>query len=273
VESGRQTYAVPKPAASRLLDRPDRKGEPAVNEPADLPDDMSGWPADPFALLGVPRGSSETDLKRAYTRLIRRFKPERFPDQFRRIREAYEVAQRMVHWFRFDAEPDAPPRSLAVPEPEEPSGTQPVPRDVDEESAEPLFVRPKPMPGPRPYVDEADRLWGLATADAAGEGYLGLVDLSRAYHGRVDVPLRLYWLLAADPALDPERTRHTWLSEALTRARLGGPAAELYRRELAADPVVAVGGPYTKIMAVDAPIGNVTTVARWRLAAGGRRGG
>ena len=102
------------------------------------------------------------------------------------------------------------------------------------------------------------------------EVYRSLIELAPGDPDRADVPLHLYWLLALHPELDPTRTRHTWLAEALTRARLGGAAAELYRRELAADPVAATKGPYERLLAADAAPDNVMTVmtvARWRLAA------
>src|SRR4051812_38918873 len=79
----------------------------------DLPDDMADWPTDPFALLGVTPGASGADVKRAYTRLLRRFKPEHHPDQFRRIREAYEACQERAAWPRDDpveVSPPPPPR-------------------------------------------------------------------------------------------------------------------------------------------------------------------
>ena len=56
---------------------------------SDLPDDVRRWPSDPFKLLGVPRNVPPRDLKRAYTRLIRSYKPEHSPDEFRRIRAAH----------------------------------------------------------------------------------------------------------------------------------------------------------------------------------------
>jgi hypothetical protein len=69
-------------------------------DPSDLPDDPKHWPDDPFEVLGVTRGVSDADLRRAYTRLIRRFKPEHTPEQFRRVREAYEACQQITSWTR-----------------------------------------------------------------------------------------------------------------------------------------------------------------------------
>src|SRR5438309_11363612 len=61
-----------------------------------LPNDPNQWPIDPYELLGVERTADARELRRAYTRLIRVFKPEQFPEQFRRIREAYEFADRFA---------------------------------------------------------------------------------------------------------------------------------------------------------------------------------
>lgn len=58
---------------------------------AELPEDFNQWPTDPFRLLGIPDDADTTAIRRAYTRLIRRFKPEHFPQHFIRIRQAYEA--------------------------------------------------------------------------------------------------------------------------------------------------------------------------------------
>src|SRR5579862_5090896 len=50
-----------------------------------------GQTADFYAVLEVARGSDERAVKKAYFRLVRQFSPETHPDEFRRIREAYEV--------------------------------------------------------------------------------------------------------------------------------------------------------------------------------------
>lgn len=64
-----------------------------------LPPDLERWPRDPFGLLGVKMGSDLKTVKRAYQRLIRVYRPEHYPVEFRRIREAYESAQSMTGWF------------------------------------------------------------------------------------------------------------------------------------------------------------------------------
>ena len=52
------------------------------------------WELLPFApreFFDLSRDFDKKDLKRAYNRLIRRFKPEKFPLEFQKIREAYET--------------------------------------------------------------------------------------------------------------------------------------------------------------------------------------
>ncbi len=59
-------------------------------DPSPAPD----WdllPDQPQAFFTLADGFSRTDLKRAYTRLIKVFKPERHPTEFQRIRAAYEL--------------------------------------------------------------------------------------------------------------------------------------------------------------------------------------
>jgi hypothetical protein len=74
---------------------------------ASLPDDPARWPTDPHELLGVPRNVGPLDLRRAYTRLIRTYKPEQFPEQFRHIRAAYESALRLAEFFSARGESEA----------------------------------------------------------------------------------------------------------------------------------------------------------------------
>ncbi len=240
-----------------------------------LPDDMADWPTDPFALLGVPPGSADADVKRAYTRLVRRFKPEHHPDQFRRIREAYEACQERNAWYRPDD-----PHAYSPPPP-------PVRGDVREPVIDPDVRPPEPFAPPEPVVDPyilpapagdpVEELWELAIDGREAEAYSGLADLHAAGTPGDTLPLRLYWLLAFNPQFDPTRTRHHWLADALGRTRFRGPALELYRRELETDPTAALEnphepGPYFRALANGVPPTAAVAVVRWRLAAAGRLG-
>jgi hypothetical protein len=242
-----------------------------------LPDDPRDWPSDPFELLGVARSVSESDLKRAYTRLIRKYKPEHAPDEFRRIREAYEAAVEMSRWYR-----DAPPvrdifRDLpfsTVPTaPADPSAdpSAPTPEAAPRESKPDEPHETQVDPQVRPVaVDPVEAAWADAIAGHWGDAYSVLALLADQHPNRADLPLRLYWLLALRPTLDDDRTRHDWLAAALIRARLRGPAVELYRRELDTDPQTALYGPYAHLLEVPGASGHdLLAVASARLVVAG----
>jgi curved DNA-binding protein CbpA len=46
--------------------------------------------SDPYAVLGLVRGASPREIKRAYFDLVRQYPPEERPDAFKLIRAAYE---------------------------------------------------------------------------------------------------------------------------------------------------------------------------------------
>jgi hypothetical protein len=233
-----------------------------------LTDDMANWPTDPFALLGVEPGAADADVKRAYTRLVRRFKPEHHPDQFRLIREAYEACQERAAWYRPD------PVEYSPPPPPRPVSRPPAPRppaaDAEHEPVVDPWVEPAP-PG-----DPVEEAWELAIVGQEAEAYCELLRLHDAGHGGPTLSLRLYWLLAVNAALDPQRTRHHWLADALTRSEFRGPAVELYRRELETDPAEALdgqfdSGPYAAALARGGSAAALLGVVRWRVCAAGRR--
>lgn len=209
----------------------------------DLPDNPADWPTDPFALLGVEPGASEDDVRRAYTRLIRRFKPDHHPDAFRRIRAAYEACLVRTAWIS--------PECLSL---------EPLPMLA--ENSSPTAALPA-------TDDPLDALWDRAVRGDPG-GYAELVRAACEQSDRADIPLRLYWLLAVDPSRDPATTRHRWLAESLRRSRLRGTAVEIYRRELEADPDVGLYDLYANLMETPASASDLLAVAHWRVAAAGR---
>jgi curved DNA-binding protein CbpA len=47
-------------------------------------------PGDPYAVLGLKRGASHEEIRRAYFRQVREHPPETDPDGFKTLRAAYE---------------------------------------------------------------------------------------------------------------------------------------------------------------------------------------
>lgn len=58
-------------------------------------------PHHPQAFFGLPEGFDRVALKRRYNQLIKQFKPEKFPAEFKRIRAAYEALDQNL---RYDAD-------------------------------------------------------------------------------------------------------------------------------------------------------------------------
>ena len=111
----------------------------------ELADDPKDWPTDPYALLGVGHGIDARELRKRYNALIRRFKPEQYPEQFRRIREAYDQVLMQEQWRRFSA--PLPPRAGTA---------EPLPR-----------FAPKPAADPRSPAAESGRRSGALDRAAA----------------------------------------------------------------------------------------------------------
>ncbi len=74
----------------------------ARKPPHDLPDTD-----DPYALLGVSPGASDDQIRRAYLRQVKVFKPDRHPEEFRRVRAAYDQLREQESWFKAWAEAHA----------------------------------------------------------------------------------------------------------------------------------------------------------------------
>lgn len=94
----------------------------------------------PYEILGISPDADQRELKQAYAKLIRTFKPEKHPEEFRRIRAAYEELQA---WQPLaNNPPPGPPPDLSPPDPFVPA---PPPTETFEPAPEP---RSKPQPEP-----------------------------------------------------------------------------------------------------------------------------
>jgi curved DNA-binding protein CbpA len=76
----------------------------------------------PYQVMELASTATEDDIRRAYFKLVREHPPERDPDQFRRIRAAYEILRdptRRAEWDLFIAvQPPAPLPSRRRPKPD-----------------------------------------------------------------------------------------------------------------------------------------------------------
>jgi curved DNA-binding protein CbpA len=76
----------------------------------------------PYQVMGLAPTATEQEIRRAYFRLVREHPPERDPDQFKRIRAAYEILRdpaRRAEWDLFVAvQPPNPLPSRRRPKPD-----------------------------------------------------------------------------------------------------------------------------------------------------------
>jgi hypothetical protein len=232
--------------------------------PDELPQELERWPTDPYALLAVGHDVTLKDLKRAYARRIRKFKPEHFPEHFRRLREAYETIEQFAKWREIAPGIVVEPAESPVEAPAE------VPPETSPELApEPARDVPAPRVEETPWSGQLAEAWNLAVDGSPAEAYARLRALDDRQPGNPDVCARLYWLLWIEPELDSTRTRCDWLVAGLSNTGLSGPLRELYSREISADGHEALRERSIKLFDASASPGLLASFVeeRWRAAA------
>jgi len=98
---------------------------PAPEDPNGEPPepDWQLLPHDPQGFFGLADGFDRKDLKRSYNRLLRRYKPEKFPDEFQKLRAAYESVDDRLRYFAdggegFSPRPFGRPSAQRKPDPD-----------------------------------------------------------------------------------------------------------------------------------------------------------
>ena len=64
---------------------------------------------DPYAILGISEGAEPEEIRRAYLEKIRQYPPDRSPEAFERIRDAYAALNNPLHRMRvmlFSVDPE-----------------------------------------------------------------------------------------------------------------------------------------------------------------------
>jgi hypothetical protein len=210
-----------------------------------LPPDPGRWPKNPYELLAVPRDVDRTTLRRAYVELIRKYKPEHFPDQFRRIRDAYDAINHWLEWKgtnrnQFSGPDNNVPTNIAQ--------IQPQPLDADTGGnkepdsnhspksrlgiTDPLQLNSILEDGPTKIV----QFWQQAAGGDAQTAYRQLVEMELQSVGMQALYLCLYWLLKLNPELDSQRTPIFWLLRGIARDYKLSPLVQLYCLEIEDQP-------------------------------------
>jgi hypothetical protein len=230
---------------------------------------------DAVALLGLPTGYSQDDLRRAYLRLVRVTKPEVDPAGFARLREAFELLKRPVwngptfptaapaasHVLETPATAhDAPPSGREAPEP--PPGAKPPADDgfapyrerlQGKPPAEQLAIAREALAAHR---DSDEARWAvLALLDAVRfDGALPVLVEGAELHPDVFLPELLWRYPSRVPAplLDEARRRGTFLASILVadaEAEQGREGAALAAFAAALDALDDLG-PQARFLAL-----------------------
>lgn len=85
--------------------------------------DWSALPQDPETFFGLDPGYDRKDLKRRYNEYLKRYKPEHFPQEFQRIRAAYENLESRLRY-------DMPPPTFPFPQQTWPSSISSAEQDT-----------------------------------------------------------------------------------------------------------------------------------------------
>ena len=229
-----------------------------------LPENLDQWPNDPFSLLGVNHASNRREVRRAYAQLIRIYKPEHFPEQFRRIRDAYELLDQRLSWMESNAAAAAERNPFAEDAAVAPAGGNVVEggETTTDEPAEPQ----EPL---RFAALDRDDLWQKARQGDLAEAYAHYSELAGQGRGDEELYVRLFWMLRLTPEIDPSRDARDWLVAGMKQCGLRRRLPELYRCELLEDPQEALRGRCDEAIRCTGHSGLLTelVIARWGGAA------
>jgi DnaJ domain len=189
---------------------------------------------DPYVLLDVRPGASAEQIRRAYLRRVKEWKPDRHPAEFRRVREAYDRLREQERWFdawrqasdvvrraaeqvaRGDDEPpvgaDGPPSAATDDGPGIASDAGDEGNEADEDVAALIAAledelrdhREPADDDPPPAHDAAasePRRRGAHAAELASRNRERLAVLEHAVHAALDAGR---WAEAADRLLEPD---------------------------------------------------------------------
>jgi hypothetical protein len=166
-----------------------------------LSENIDDWPVSPYEIIGVSRLADRSDIRRSYSVLLRRFRPESHPRHFQRIREAYEAV-------------------MAACESHSRNSSE-IESDLRRESADGEDTNSsRSMDETRIHQDSgssalADRLWEEFTVQPAVSQYSDLFKLAQSESRTADVFLMGYWMLKLRPDFSLHRRPAEWLMVAL----------------------------------------------------------
>lgn len=223
-----------------------------------LPERLEDWPEDPFGLLGIDPDADAKAARLAYTKLIRQFKPEHSPEEFQKIRSAYEGARSLISIrdeYGLDLTTSPPDSDTDADDQEGLSadivveGSESDQEDVstfdekaqtdteaeaDEDVGAPgvwARFRPKEAAEVSPEINEA---WELAKCGQLEDAQTQLEQVLESEPENDDAIVRLYWVrrLSGESSSDLVK----WLFEVAARSECKGTPWQILMTELDVNP-------------------------------------
>ncbi|RLT20148.1 MAG: hypothetical protein DWI29_04275 [Planctomycetota bacterium] len=163
-----------------------------------LSDNIEEWPVSPFEVLGLPRTAERTEIRRAYSALIRRFRPETHPKQFQRVRESFEAAMAALEVrsqnsgdIRIDLTTLVAHDDAATT----PSSKSPFSTIADSTTS----------------TDDAELVWDRFSDAPDAIQYEEIRRLTQSSKSSADAFLMAYWMLRLRPDFSPGEKAAEWL--------------------------------------------------------------
>ncbi|TWU05170.1 DnaJ domain protein [Symmachiella macrocystis] len=209
-----------------------------------LPDDSSQWPLNPWEIFGLRPNAKHVELRRAYSQLIRRFRPDTHPVEFQRIHEAY---QRLKAILGSQVQPELPSHGNASNENwshgGSPHGYSPYGNsNGNGKSPYDSPIDPN-VPSSRNEIrkraPDVGGLFAIHDKKSVVDAYRSLVQADKQ-HPSETTAAALYWQLILNPDLDTQRKPADWLLHGLSRTNGSPCLLELFRQELICKPRFAL---------------------------------
>ncbi|WP_339907392.1 J domain-containing protein [Symmachiella dynata] len=237
-----------------------------------LPEDSSQWPLNPWELFGLEPNAKRVELRRAYSQLIRHFRPDTHPEQFQRIHETYQRLKAILG-------SQVPPKHPSHENPSsenwshDGSSYQHSPSGNGNGNGKRSFDSPIGSNGPpsarggRKHAPDVGGLFANHDEKRVVEAYRSLIQADEQ-HPSETTAAALYWQLILNPDLDSRRKPTDWLLHGLSRANGSVCLRELFRQELICEPRFALSdktGQFLKNFPANSR--SVLLRQRWKHAA------
>ena len=252
-----------------------------------LPSDPADWPDDPFELLNVSPSVQRRDARRAYLKLVRQYKPDQFPTEFQKIREAFESVDQLLQspWAQYLTADDDEGGDYSQPETSYEANDGPLqennladfaPADDDDSFPSQTVWRDSSHGEEQQAANDfasyqpgstgtrVKGIWRRARAGEWDDAYVLLLSRHREADNNAELYAAGYWLLKIVPEIDKERRPQDWLYDGMRNCGLQTDLTSLYRAELSRLPLEATQAESARLLELESSHDELAALARDR---------